>query len=87
MDKIVLSRKYEARQWAKNKNLSQVPLNGEAFAVGDVVTFKNDYGVEFEGNRIIGFTVPLYPNSGTVYLDSDAYWFPNRPEQLTKSTN
>ena len=83
MNDIVLSRKREAKQWAKAQKISQTPLCGEPFAVGDVVTFTNDYGVKFEGNRIIGFTAPIYPNSGTVYLDSCSYWFPNKPEQLS----
>ena len=85
MNDIVLSRKREAQRWAKTNNLSQSPLCGEPFAVGDAVTFTNDYGVKFEGNRIMGFTAPIYPNSGTVYLDSDAYWFPNKPKQLSKA--
>lgn len=83
MNDIVLSRKREAQRWAKTNKISQTPLHGEPFAVGDVVTFTNDYGVKFEGNIIMGFSDPIYPNSGTVYLDSDAYWFPNKPEQLS----
>lgn len=85
MRDIILSRKREAEQWAKAQQLSPKPLCGEPFAVGDVVTFTNDYGVKFEGNRIMGFSDPIYPNSGTVYLDNCSWWFPNKPEQLSKA--
>ena len=85
MNNILLSRKREAEQWAKANQISQKPLNGEPFCVGEVVTFSNDYGIKFEGNRIIGFCDPIYPNSGTVYLDICSFWFPNKPEQLSKA--
>lgn len=72
------------QQWIKERGLSSTPLHGEPFAVGDVVTFTNDYGVKFEGLRVIGFDNPIYENSGTIYIDTDAFWFPHRPDQLKK---
>lgn len=67
------------------KTISSQPLCGENFKVGDQVTFTNDYGVKFYNRKIIGFSEPIYPGSGTVYISGDAYWFPNKPHQLTKT--
>lgn len=62
--------------------ISKESLTGCGFKLGDRVTFTNEYGVAFEGNRIIGFGLPAYKGGGTVYLDKDAYWFPVSPESL-----
>lgn len=64
------------------KSLSNIPPEGCAFNVGDMVTFVNDYGVSFEGLRIIGFDAPCYENGGYIYLDYDCYWFPQKAESL-----
>jgi len=53
------------------------------FAVGDVVTFTNEYGVSFPGQTIIGFAEDDSFYGRFIYTDSDAYWFPSRPEELT----
>lgn len=74
----------QLKDWLKTRGLSDKPLCGEPFAKGDIVTFTNDYGVKFHGLRVIGFAPPIYKNSGTVYLESEAFWFPNHAHQLTK---
>jgi len=71
-------------KWKATRGLSDTPLNGEPFAKGDKVTFTNDYGVKFPGLTVIGFSNEIYDNSGTIYLNYDCYWYPTKPETLTK---
>ena len=53
--------------------------------IGDTVKFTNDYGVEFEPHKIIGFTKPEHELHGRfVHIDTDAPWFPVKPESLTR---
>lgn len=62
--------------------LSEVMETDRDLAVGDMVAFTNDYGVVFGPNEVLAFRKPW--NGGRcVYIDSDAYWFPDRPDQLT----
>ena len=62
--------------------LSEVMETDGGLAVGDMVAFTNDYGVVFGPKEVLAFRKPW--NGGRcVYIDSDAYWFPDRPEQLT----
>lgn len=73
--------------------LSEVIDTDDDLAVGDTVLFTNDYGVTFGPHEVLGFCRPdsflcphRYPkdeNCGIVFLDSDAYWFPDRLGQLT----
>ncbi len=79
-----MKRHNDIKRFIETSKLSASPLNDESFAVGDKVTFTNDYGVKFEGNTITGFSNPIYPNSGTIYLDYDCYWFPTKPESLKR---
>lgn len=72
----------EVQNFIKKEKLSQFPLNGEQFKVGDKVTFTNDYGVSFSDLRVVGFSNEIYPNSGTIYLDYDCYWFPTKPKTI-----
>lgn len=60
-------------------------------AVGDTIMFTNDYRVAFCPHEVLGFCKPdsfLCPHRyqkrgfGIVFLDSDAYWFPDRLNQL-----
>ena len=55
------------------------------FAVGDKVTFTNDYGAAFD-NIVMGFAKSPQGLNGErfVYLDSDCWWFPVSPESLVK---
>ena len=55
------------------------------FAISDkgaMVAFTNDYGVVFGPKEVLAFRKP-WNGYRCVYIDSDAYWFPDRPEQLT----
>lgn len=74
----------DVRQYASK--LRQTPPVPCEFSVGDTVTFTNDFGVSFDGMRIIGFadddsfygkfihiTGPEHPG---------AYWFPHAPRDL-----
>ena len=47
-----------------------------------MVAFTNDYGVIFGPCEVLAFG-NLYNSGRCVYIDSDSYWFPNRPDQLT----
>lgn len=62
------------------------PPEGLALAVGDSVTFINDYGVIWPGKKVIGFRIPDpdFRPKATVYIDSEPYWFSNDPESLVK---
>lgn len=53
------------------------------FKVGDKVTFTNDYGVEFHDKTVTGFASTV-EYGRFVFLDIDSWWFPVRPENLTK---
>ena len=70
-------------------SLMRVPPDGVdcKFHVGQLVKFTNDYGVSFDGQRIIGFSEPVSELSGSpyIYLDNSSYWFPCTPESLTES--
>ena len=85
------SHKEEFLRWKKEREaegmeffsrLSEVMETDSGLAVGDMVAFTNDYGVVFGPKEVLAFRKPW--NGGRcVYIDSDAYWFPDRPEQLT----
>lgn len=54
------------------------------FQVGDTVKFTNDYGVEFEPHKVIGFTTARHKVGGRfIHINSDSPWFPVAPESLT----
>lgn len=73
-------REAEGREFFNR--LSEVMDTGNDLAVGDIVAFTNDYRVVFGPKKVLAFRKPW--NGGRcVYIDSDAYWFPDRPDQLT----
>lgn len=61
------------------------PIDCE-FSVGDNVTFTNEYGVVFEGHKVIGFAEDDSFYGRFIHIDTDSYWFPHTPEELTKGT-
>lgn len=65
--------------------MTDVPPAGCQWRVGDKVKFTNDNGVEFGPRTVQGFTLPgeEVTNGRTVYLDTDCYWFPKKPESLS----
>ncbi len=64
--------------------MTSTPPEGCPWKVGDKVTFTNDQDVVFPGHKVMGFTLPGNECHGrTVYIDTDCYWFPKRPDSLT----
>ena len=63
--------------------LQECPF-GSGLKVGDVVTYTNDYGAEFEGKEIIGFASNKTSWAGYIYLNKDSYWFPVALKSITK---
>lgn len=85
------SHKEEFQKWRAEREaegmeffnrLSEVMETDSDLAVGDMVAFTNDYGVVFGPKEVLAFRKP-WNGSRCVYIDSDAYWFPDRPDQLT----
>jgi hypothetical protein len=55
------------------------------FKVGDFVTFTNEYGVFFrKPKKVIGFAGQCDLPDRFIFTESDAYWFPKKPDQLNK---
>lgn len=74
----------EEKFYANNEMVNEPPRPCD-FKVGDTVKFTNDYGVEFEPRKVIGFTKPEHELHGRfIHIDTDAPWFPVKPESLTK---
>lgn len=65
---------------AIDKTYTTTPPEGCPFHVGDKVLFTNDYGVKFE-LEVYGFRVPVsdFLPDNTMYIFTDAYWFPVKP--------
>lgn len=74
--------KHEAEGSVFYNRLSEVIATDNDLEVGDMVAFTNDYGVVFGPYEILAFGEP-WNGDRCVYLDSDAYWFADRPDQLT----
>lgn len=73
----------EEKFYADNEMVDAPPKPCE-FKVGDVVKFTNDYWVEFEPHKVIGFTKPENELHGRfIHIDTDCPWFPVKPESLT----
>ena len=91
---LIASRHSEAEEFLKWREkqeadgsvfynrLSDVIATEFDLEVGDMVAFTNDYGVVFGPCEILAFGKP-WNGDRCVYLDSDAYWFADRPSQLT----
>lgn len=86
-----ISHKDDFLRWKKEREaegmeffnrLSDVMDTDNDLEVGDIVAFTNDYGIVFGPKEVLAFRKPCN-GSRCVYIDSDAYWFPDRPEQLT----
>jgi len=53
-----------------------------AFKIGDSVTYTNDQGCKFNNRLVIGFAKEVQSWGGFIHLDSDAWWFPVKPQNL-----
>ena len=74
-----MSRMSEKEFTETIKKESPVPCD---FKVGDTVTFTNEFGVSFEGRKIIGFADDDSFYGRFIFLDKDSYWFPCKPSEL-----
>lgn len=69
---------------------TKTPVNFKPkFKIGDIVTFKNDYGMEFHNFKILAYDdeKPRTDKNweyGRYYTNTNAYWFPIKEPQLTK---
>ena len=72
----------EAKGMKFYDRLSEVMDTENDLAVGDIVAFTNDYGIVFGPHEVLAFEKPRL-GGRCVYIDSDAYWLSDRPEQLT----
>lgn len=79
--------------WKSLNNLLVAPPVGtdahsQGLKLGDVVRFKNDYGVCFYGSKIIGFNqlTTGYDSERNVYTDCDSYWFASLGDQIRVMT-
>lgn len=70
-------------EWAKEHNIELTPRLTDVFPdapvefkEGDIVTFKNDYGVEFPLCEIFGIAKDPGKYGSCIYWNSDAYWAP-----------
>lgn len=70
-------RDVQKRQFVETQIASVAPVRCELLP-GDIVTFTNDYGIEFEGLKILGFVPsidPAFRPEAFIYLDTESYWF------------
>jgi hypothetical protein len=51
---------------------------------GDRVTYTNDQGVVFKGHEVKGFTKTDWLHGSIVYIDTDCWWMPKNPKNLTR---
>lgn len=74
--------KHEAEGSVFYSKLSEVITTDNDLEAGDMVAFTNEYGVVFGPYEILAFGKP-WNGDRCVYLDSEAYWFADRPNELT----
>ncbi|OCG58745.1 hypothetical protein [Gilliamella sp. GillExp13] len=81
-----MNRKREIEDYVRKELTSQPPKPCD-FKVGDIVIYKNDFGVKFEC-KVIGFSVcDLFKYGKFIHLDNEAhttaYWCPHHPDSLS----
>jgi hypothetical protein len=74
------------QEYIKSSLLDSPPAGYEdtPFKVGDIVSYTNDYGVEFKGMKVIGFSNDegMIRNKAFIHTSGGAYWFPNKPSSF-----
>ncbi len=65
-------------------DLVEIDPHNTGLKKGDKVTFTNDYGVKFERKTVKGFTPEVTSWGACVYIDTDCWWHPTKPENLQK---
>lgn len=80
--------KKEFEEWRQRENVPVVPTLAEVtpaqegdFKAGDMVMYTNEYGVTFGPVEVLGFRATPW-NGRCVYLNKDAYWFPDRVSEI-----
>lgn len=66
------------------ENLSNKAPHDIILKVGDVVEWKNDYGIKFQ-NKVIGFKSSGWFHTKYkkyVHIDTDSWWFPHSDKEL-----
>lgn len=80
--------KQKAIEFAQKELSDQIPEGLECdLKVGDIVTFINEYGVSFEGLRVIGFRCEDWferKYKKFIFLNTSSYWFPHERNELIK---
>jgi len=78
--------KRDFKEWVKKENVQVLnEIHNSDFKIGDIVTFTNEYGVQFENLEILGFrnNTDFMPER-TVYLDISSYWFAVKLSEIKK---
>ncbi|REC40933.1 hypothetical protein [Chryseobacterium sp. 5_R23647] len=79
------SYKKDFTDWMKKGNVQVLKeLKNSDFKIGDIVTFTNEYGIQFENIEILGFTNDESLQERIVYLDFSCYWFPVKLSEIKK---
>lgn len=78
--------KRDFTEWKKKENVQVLnELQNIDFKIGDIVTFTNEFGVEFENLEILGFREnPDFLPERKVYLNTSAYWFAVKLSEIKK---
>lgn len=72
--------------WVKKENIQVLKeLENSDLKIGDIVTFTNEYGVQFENLEILGFrnNNDFMPERH-VYLNKSSFWFPIKLSEIKK---
>jgi hypothetical protein len=78
--------KLQFQEWAKKEKVNVLKkLENSDLKTGDIVTFTNEYGVQFENLEILGFrnNTDFLPDR-SVYLNKSSYWFPIKLSEIKK---
>ena len=78
--------KLQFQDWAKKEQVKVLKeLENSDLKIGDIVTFTNEYGVQFEDIEILGFrnNTDFLPDR-CVYLNQSSYWFPIKLTEIKK---
>ena len=75
----------DAKEAAFKKTLATTHTR-TTLQVGDIVLYRNEFGIVFEDQEVIGFHhegMGEQLTNRTVYLAKEAYWFPVPADSLT----
>lgn len=77
---------FPTEQQVIERRTTATPPEGCPFQVGELVTFRNMYGVRFPDRRIIGFKPDTHDwrREHCIFLSKEAYWFPKQGARIIK---